>query len=271
MRTNSMDDNQEIQIDLLELFYKLKRKMWLIILITVLSGVGAGVYSRYILMPQYTSTAMLYVLSKESSLTSLTSLADLQVGSQLTKDYKIMITSRPVMEKVVKSLGLNMSYKDLKKRISVTNPTDTRILTLTVQDTDPERAKKIVDEIALTASDYIGDMMEMVQPKIFEEGEVPSAKTGPDNKKNALMGAAAGMFIILAVLTVGVIIDDTIRNEEDVERYLGLTVLAAVPNREGSPARKTPKFWKKKAEKKKEGIIKHEKFSKPDNSKERKL
>ncbi len=138
MRTNNMDDNQEIQIDLLELFYKLKRKLWLIILITLLSGVGAGVYSRYVLTPQYTSTAMLYVLSKE---TSMTSLADLQVGSQLTKDYKILITSRPVMEKVVKSLELNMSYKDLKKRISVTNPTDTRILTLAVQDTDPERAK----------------------------------------------------------------------------------------------------------------------------------
>ncbi|MGC6174970.1 YveK family protein [Lacrimispora sp. 38-1] len=268
MRTNNMDDNQEIQIDLLELFYKLKRKLWLIILITLLSGIGAGVYSRYVLTPQYTSTAMLYVLSKE---TSMTSLADLQVGSQLTKDYKILITSRPVMEKVVKSLGLNMSYKDLKKRISVTNPTDTRILSLAVQDTDPERAKKIVDEIALTASDYIGDMMEMVQPKIFEEGEVPSAKTGPDNKKNAVIGAAAGMFFILAVLTAGVIIDDTIRTEEDAERYLGLSVLAAVPNREGSPAKITNKFWKKKTDKKKEGIIKHEKFSKPGKSKERKL
>lgn len=268
MKTNSMDDNQEIQIDLLELFYKLKRKLWLIILITVLSGAGAGVYSKYILTPQYTSTAMLYVLSKESSMTSL---ADLQVGSQLTKDYKIMITSRPVMEEVVESLGLNMSYKDLKKRISVTNPTDTRILTLAVQDTDPERAKKIVDEIALTASEYIGDMMEMVQPKIIEEGEVPSVKTGPDNKKNALMGAVAGMLFILTLLTVGVIIDDTIRTEEDVERYLGLSVLAAVPNREGAAATITHKFGKKKTDKKKEGIIKHDKFSKPDKSKERKL
>lgn len=261
MRTNNMDDNQEIQIDLLELFYKLKGKLWLILLITFLSGIGAGAYSRYVLTPQYTSTSMLYVLSKESSMTSL---ADLQVGTQLTKDYKIMITSRPVMEKVVNSLGLDMSYKDLKKKISVTNPTDTRILTLAVQDTDPEQAKKIVDEIAKTASDYIGDMMEMVQPKIFEEGEVPSVKTGPDNKKNAMIGAAAGMFFVLVVLTAGVLIDDTIRSEEDVERYLGLTVLAVVPNREGSADKKTKKFWKK-------GIGKHEKFSKPGKSKERKL
>ncbi|MDK2967462.1 MULTISPECIES: Wzz/FepE/Etk N-terminal domain-containing protein [Lacrimispora] len=261
MRTNNMDDNQEIQIDLLELFYKLKGKLWLILLITFISGVGAGAYSRYVLTPQYTSTAMLYVLSKESSMTSL---ADLQVGTQLTKDYKIMITSRPVMEKVVNSLGLDMSYKDLKKKISVTNPTDTRILTLAVQDTDPEQAKKIVDEIAMAASDYIGDMMEMVQPKIFEEGEVPSVKTGPDNKKNAMIGAAAGMFFVLALLTAGVLIDDTIRTEEDAERYLGLTVLAVVPNREGSADKKTKKFWKK-------GISKHEKFSKPGKSKERKL
>lgn len=263
MRTNNMDENEEIQIDLLELFYKLKQKLWLIILITVLAGGGTGAYSRYILTPQYTSTAMLYVLSKESSMTSL---ADLQVGSQLTKDYKIMITSRPVLEEVVESLGLNMNYKDLRKRISVTNPTDTRVLSLAVWDTDPVQAKTIVDEISMTASDYIGDMMEMVPPKIFEEGEIPSVKTSPDIKKNALMGAVAGMFMICALLAAGVVIDDTIRTEEEVERYLGLSVLAVVPNREGESAKKNHKLGMRKTDKKKEGKGKHEKFSKSGRS-----
>jgi capsular polysaccharide biosynthesis protein len=255
MKTNNLNENEEYQIDLLELFYKLKQKLWLIILVTVLAGGGAGVYSKYIITPQYTSTAMVYVLSKETSMYSLT---DLQVGTQLTKDYKIMVTSRPVLEKVVESLGLNMSYKDLRKRISVTNPTDTRILTLAVRDTDPNQAKTIVDKIAQTASDYIGDIMEMEPPKIIEEGEVPSVKTSPDVKKNALMGAVAGIFLICLALSVGVILDDTIRSEEDVEHYLGLSVLAAVPNKEGETARIKHKLGWKKADKKKEGNIKHE-------------
>lgn len=251
MRTNNVNDNEEIQIDLLELLYKLKQKLWLIILITVLAGGGAGAYSRYIMAPQYTSAAMIYVLSKETTMYSLT---DLQVGSQLTKDYKIIVTSRPVLEEVVESLGLNMSYKDLRKKISVSNPTDTRILSLAVQDTDPAQAKTIVDKIALTASDYIGEIMEMTPPKIIEDGEIPSVKTSPDIKKNALMGAVAGMFLICIILTASVIIDDTIRTEEDVERYLGLTVLAAVPDREGESAKKTYKFGRKKTVKKKEGM-----------------
>ncbi len=253
MRTNNMNESEEIQIDLLELLYKLKQKLWLIILITVLAGGSAGAYSRYVITPQYTSTAMVYVLSKESTMYSLT---DLQVGSQLTKDYKIMVTSRPVLEEVVESLKLDMSYKDLRKKISVTNPTDTRILTLSVRDTDPTRAKEIVDKISTTSSDYIGDMMEMVPPKIFEEGEIPSVKTSPDTKKNALIGAVAGMFLICTILAAGVIIDDTIRTEEDVERYLGLSVLAAVPNREGESAKMRHKLksGKKKTDKKRRGM-----------------
>lgn len=252
MRTNNMDDNEEIQIDLLELFYKLKQKLWLIILIAVITGGIVGAYSRYIITPQYTSTAMIYVISKE---TMVTSLSDLQMGTQLTKDYKIMVTCRPVLEEVVKSLGLNMSYKDLRKKISVTNPTDTRILSLAVQDSDPVRAKTIVNTIALTASDYIGDMMEMVSLKIIEDGETPSVKTSPDIKKNALMGAVAGMFFICSMLAVSLIMDDTIRTEEDVERYLGLSVLAAVPNREGESVKKIHKS-NKKAEKKEGGECK---------------
>lgn len=255
MKTNNLNENEEYQIDLLELFYKLKQKLWLIILITILAGGGTGVYSKYILTPEYTSTAMIYVLSKETTMYSLT---DLQVGTQLTKDYKIMVTSRPVLEKVVESLGLNMSYKELRKRISIANPTDTRILTLAVQDTDPNQAKAIVDKIALTASDYIGDIMEMDPPKIIEEGEVPTVKTSPDVKKNAMMGAAAGIVLICLVLSVGVILDDTIRSEEDVEHYLGLSVLAAVPNRDGETARIKHRLGRKKMDKKKEGKVKHE-------------
>ena len=119
---------------------------------------------------------MVYVLSKE---TTLTSLADLQIGSQLTKDYSVMITSRPVLEQVIKNQGLNMTYGQLKARIRISNPADTRILNMTVSDTDPVRAKAIADEVANASSDYIGDIMEMVPPKIIEQGVVPAAPASP--------------------------------------------------------------------------------------------
>jgi len=173
---------------------------------------------------------MMYILSKE---TTLTSLADLQIGSQLTEDYKVIVNSRPVLGEVIDSLALDMSYEQLLAKVSIGNPTDTRILTVTVTDPDPYRAKAIVDCVAETASDYIGEIMEMIPPKIIENGTVATRKTSPSNGKNAVLGALAGMVLVCGVIVIQVIMNDTVRTEEDVERYLGLTVLASVPLREG--------------------------------------
>lgn len=227
---NYVNDNEEIEIDLFELFMELKRRIWVILGVAVLCAGVAGAFSAFVLTPQYTSTAMVYILSKE---TTLTSLADLQIGSQLTKDYKIIVTSRPVLEDVISSLGLDTTYKDLKKKITIDNPADTRILSISVMDPDPQLAKTIADKIASTASDYIGDIMEMVPPKLIEDGEVPLMKTSPSNTKNAVIGGLVGALLVSGLVTVRVVLNDTVRTEEDVTKYLGLSVLASVPQRKG--------------------------------------
>lgn len=226
----NLRDNDEMEIDLLQLFYALKKKIWFILAAMIIGGGLAGAYSKFLITPQYSSTSMMYILSKE---TTLTSLADLQIGSQLTEDYKVIVNSRPVLGEVIDSLALDMSYEQLLAKISIGNPTDTRILTVTVTDPDPYRAKAIVDCVAETASDYIGEIMEMIPPKIIENGTVATRKTSPSNGKNAVLGALAGMVLVCGVIVIQVIMNDTVRTEEDVERYLGLSVLASVPLREG--------------------------------------
>lgn len=226
-----LNENDEIEIDLGEIFRALKKRILAIALAGVLVGGIAGAFSKFVLTPQYTSTAMVYILSKE---TTLTSLADLQIGSQLTKDYKIIVTSRPVLEDVITQLGLDLSYKALNSKITISNPTDTRILSITAQDPDPILAKNIADAVAKTSSQYIGDIMEMIPPKIIEEGVVPTEKTSPSNTKNALLGAVLGALLVCGVTAAEVILNDTVRTEEDVEKYLGLSVLASVPNRMGA-------------------------------------
>ena len=144
-----------------------------------------------------------------------------------------MITSRPVLQQVIEEQKLDMSYEQLKARIRITNPTDTRILNMTVTDIDPVRAKAIVDEVARASSDYIGDIMEMIPPKIIEEGVVPSTATSPNVKKNAVLGGLAFAMAAGGLIAVQVILNDTVRSEEDVERYLGISVLAAIPDDEG--------------------------------------
>lgn len=222
------EENDEIEIDLLELFRALKKRIWMILAAAVVVGGISGAFSKFVLTPQFQSTSMVYILSKE---TTLTSLADLQIGSQLTQDYKIIVTSRPVLEDVIGQLNLDLEYEDLKEKITIDNPKDTRILSITAQDPDPKMAKEISDAVAKTSSEYIGDIMEMVPPKIIEKGVVATRKSSPSNSRNALIGAALGVIMVCGITVLEVILNDTVRTEEDVNRYLGITVLATVPAR----------------------------------------
>ena len=229
--TNQHLDDDEIVIDFRELFYEFKRRIWWILLAAVLGTGAAGAYSYYLLTPQYISEAKIYVLSKE---TTLTSLADLQMGTQLTQDYKELIGSRPVMQEVINTLNLDITYRQLAEKLKLENPKDTRILYLTVTDPNPYMAKAIVDEIANAASDYIGEIMEMTPPKLIEDGMVATVQTSPNVKKNAAVGGLVMLVLACGVITLSVIMNDTIRSEEDVFKYLELPVLAVVPERKDS-------------------------------------
>ena len=216
-------DDDEVEIDLRELFYALKKHI-LVILAAILAGaVIAGAATKLLMTPVYSATSTMLVLTKE---TTLSSLADLQIGTQLTKDYNILITSR----------------------------TDTRILSVTAVDKDPEMAKKIADTLAKTSADFIGDKMEVTPPKIIEEGEVPTIQTSPSTKKNVLIGALAGLVLSAGIIILLTLMDDTIKSEEDIENYLGLTTLASIPDRKdyitGKGSRNSSKAASKKKKKK---------------------
>ena len=228
-KTINMNDD-EVEIDLLQLFRALKKRILWIVGAGVIMGGAFGLFSKVAITPQYTSTSMVYILSKE---TTLTSLADLQIGSQLTQDYKIIVTSRPVISEVIDKLKLDISYENMVSKITINNPNDTRILSITAQDPDPVMAKDIADSVAKTSSEYIGDIMEMVPPKVIEEGTVSDKKASPSNGKNAMIGAMLGIVLVCGLTVVEELLNDTIQTEEDVEKYMGLTVLASVPLREG--------------------------------------
>ena len=241
-------DDDEIEIDLRELLFEMKKKIWFIIAGLLIGAAITGAYSKFLITPQYKSEAKLYVLSKE---TTLTSLADLQIGSQLTQDYKILVGSRPVLQGVVDHMKLDMTYRKLEKKLTIDNPNNTRILTLTIKDPNPYLAKSIVDEVANTASDYIGEIMEMVPPKIIEQGVVPAAPASPSIKKNAALGGLACIAAACGVITLKVIMNDTIRSEEDVGKYLGMSVLASVPDDDGMAKEQQRNRSKRKLERKK--------------------
>ena len=223
------EDDDEIEIDLLELFYALRHRWWAILLALVIGAGAAGVYTKKLIAPHYQSTSMVYVLSKE---TTLASLADLQIGSQLTKDSSVIFKSRPVLQEVIDKQNLDMTTDELGEMITIDNPKDTRILSITVEDIEPMRAKAIVDEVTKSASNYIGDIMEMVPPKVIEDGVVAVKPSSPSVKKNAAVGGLGLAVLVCGLICLKTVLDDTIKSEEDIEKYLGLSVLAVIPDTE---------------------------------------
>ncbi|MEY8354672.1 Wzz/FepE/Etk N-terminal domain-containing protein [Lachnospiraceae bacterium 54-53] len=223
MGTNQDD---EIEIDLKELYYVLKRKIWIILLTGILGSAAFGLFTAMVMKPVFTSSTMLYIVNKTTTLTSLT---DLQLGTQLTKDYKVLVTSRPVTTQVIADLDLNISHEQLVDKIKVDNPADTRILTISVEDSDPYMAKSIADEVAEVASARMAKIMDSAPPNIVEEGYLPTQKTRPSVVKNSLIGGFAGVFLSALIILVFFIMNDTVKTPEDVEKYLGLNTLAAIP------------------------------------------
>ncbi len=241
---NMHDD--EVEIDLRELFFALKKRLFLILAIGLLCGCLSFAYTKFFITPIYTSTSSMLVLTKE---TTLSSIADLQIGSQLTKDYTVLTTSRDVLNTVIDNLGLNMNYRQLRANIAINNPEDTRILNISVTDTNPEDAKKIVDELASVAAAYIGDKMEVIPPKIIEKGELPTIKTSPSMSKNTMLGLLAGVILSAGIVVVVTIMNDTMKTEDDIEKYLGMPTLAVVPDRKDYVGQKKKKGRKIKKSK----------------------
>lgn len=224
-------ENEEIEIDLLQLWNAVRHRIWLVLLAGFIVADIAFAITKFLITPMYSSSATMLVVTKE---TTLSSLADLQLGSQLTNDYEILITSRPVLERTIEELNLELNYKQLREAITISNPNDSRMLIISALQPDPELAKNVVDTLANISSDYIAEKMEVTAPKIIEEGEVPINQSSPSLLRNTAIGGMLGIIAAVFLICVAVILNDSIQTEDDIERYLQLPVLAVVPDKSGS-------------------------------------
>lgn len=226
---SSSDD--EITIDLAELFGVLWHWIWLILLVALLFGGAAYAFSKFVIPEEFQSTTKIYVLDKESGSGGQSTYTDLQVGSQLTKDYAELITSRTVIEKVIADNHLESvyDYKEFLKKVEVNTPTDTRIVSITVTDTNPALAQALADDIRVEASDLIIDTMQINAVNTYEVANLPTEKSAPSCSKWALIGVLLGALLVGGIVTLQYILDDTIKTSEDIEQYLGLSTLALIP------------------------------------------
>lgn len=240
------NDNEEMEIDLLELLMVMKKHLSAILLAGIVGLVIMFAYTSFLVTPLYSASSMMYVMPDNSNSNSST-LSDMQVGQQLTSDYSSMIESRSFMEDVIKKLNLTIDYQQLLEKVEVTNPTSSRILQVTVNDPNPQTAADIANEVASVAESKLKEITGMQAIKIYEEAAVPEKPSSPSLKKNCALGLLAGIVLAMAVITVLYLMDDTIKTEDDIEKYLGMTTLAVLPYNGKKQQRQAKKQKKQRA------------------------
>lgn len=223
-------DNQTVEIDVLSLVKTLWRRKFLIIVTAFAMAIVALGYSTFIIKPNYTSTTRIYVVNRQANENSTLTNQDLQAGTYLVKDYKEIILSQDVLAKVIDDLKLNVQPSALAKKINVTVPTDTRIVSIAVSDGDAKEAARIANSLRQVAAEKIIAVTKVSDVTTLEEAEVPNSPSSPNIRRNTLIGFFAGGVLISVVILVVEVLDDRVKKPEDVEEALGITLLGVVPN-----------------------------------------
>lgn len=221
------NDTAEEEIDLVEVFYLLWGHILEIVACFLAGAILAFGFTFFFVTPTYQASSSIYIVSASNN--SIVNLTDLQIGSQLTADYQELMLSRPLLQDVIKNLSLDTNYRALKNQISITNTNDTRILTVTVTDADPQQAADIANELVKQARIYLPKIMETETPNLVEDAVVPSHKSSPSYAKNTALGALLGVVLCCGVLVVQYLMRDTLETPDDVAKYLGIQPLTTIP------------------------------------------
>ena len=244
MENQVTNNNDEIEIDLGEVFHLVISKLGVIILSGILLGVLSIIGTMLFITPKYESTTKIMVLNKQDNNT-LTS-ADMQTSTQLTKDYAELIQSRTVLEGVSAQLNLDMTYKEMLNKVSVETSSDSRIVSISVTDEDPYTASEIANAVRDMAAEHIQSVMDIEAVNVVDTANIPNEKASPSLAKNGVIGGLLGVIIAMAAVIIIYLTNDTIKVEEDVERYLGLSVLGSIPFSEKESRSKKKKSRKRR-------------------------
>lgn len=220
-------EREEQEIDLKELLLFLLGRWGMILITGILFAAAAFFVTQLLIAPKYTSTTSLYVINRqdESQITS----ADLNSSATLTADFEVLITSRTVLEQVIETIGLDISAEELENKISVDTASGTRILEVSVQDENAYAAKRIADAVAEISAAQMVALMGIDQVNIIDYGNIPTSPSSPNLMRNVIMGGVIGVVLTVLIFVLIFIFDDTLKTAEDVEDFLGISVLGAIP------------------------------------------
>ena len=225
-----MKEQNTMEIDVFHLFKILWKRKILVALVAIVAGALAFAYSAFIVKPEFTSTTRIYVVNRNQGDKPGLTNQDLQAGSYLVKDYREIILSQDVLEKVTSNLKLDLSPKALASKVKVTVPVDTRIVSISVNDRVPEEASRIANSLREVAAEKIISITRVSDVTTLEEARPATAPSSPNIRRNTIIGLLGGtVFTVIAVLIVE-LVDTRVKRPEDIEDVMQIALLGVVPN-----------------------------------------
>ena len=223
-------ENQAVEIDVFAMLKTLWKRKFSIVLVALVFAIAAFGYSAFLAKKEYQSTSRIYVVSRQNQDNNALTNSDLQAGSYLVKDYREIILSQNVLSQAIDELKLDMTPAELSKKINVSVPTDTRILSITAKDGDPKEAARIANGLRNVAAEKIISVTKVSDFTTLDEAEVPRLPSSPNIRRNVLLGFVAGAGLMVVLLVVVEVLDDRVKRPEDIEELMGLTLLGIVPD-----------------------------------------
>lgn len=225
-----MKEQNTLEIDVFQLFRALWKRKLVILLVAIITSSVAFAYSTFIIKPEFTSTTRIYVVNRNQGEKSGLTNQDLQAGSYLVKDYREIILSQDVLEKVVSDLKLDLTPKGLANKIKVTVPVDTRIVSISVNDRVPEEASRIANSLREVAAQKIISITRVSDVTTLEEARPAISPSSPNIRRNTVIGAGLGAGLVIVVVLLIELFDDRVKRPEDIEDVMEIPLLGIIPN-----------------------------------------
>lgn len=230
----------EEEIDLknvIQMFWDRKVGIVIIILLAIVAGY---VYTTFFVSPVYkaTSTAILTSNAEGKGDSGGVTPTEVTLNNSLLSTYREIATSDSVVSKVINNLGLNISDSTIKKQISVTSATNSQVIQITVENADPSLAAKIANEIRSVFTERVAELIDMQNIKPLDDAKVPTTPSNVNHAKDIVMFAAIGIVIAILYVVIANLLDNTVKSSSDIEKAVGLNVIAEIPVYEFNKGRK---------------------------------
>ena len=225
-----MKEQNMMEIDVFHLLKILWKRKILIALVAFVTGIVAFAYSSFIVKPEFTSTTRIYVVNRNQGDKPGLTNQDLQAGSYLVKDYREIILSQDVLEKVATDLNLELPPKGLASKLKVTVPVDTRIVSISVTDRAPEEASRIANSLREVAAQKIISVTRVSDVTTLEEARPATSPSSPNIRRNTMVGFLAGAVVMVVTVLLVELLDTRVKRPEDIEDVMQIALLGIVPN-----------------------------------------